>query len=484
MFSNSSSTDCSQAPVSDIPVVKVNGKLTRSMATFRDEKLVSAVKRQIVTAFNANAVHDYEHHIDLTIEALLDLLRVKGPQLDLMPILSFFSFDTICRLAFSDTLDLMANQTDLDNVLEAGRARFRYWHKWFPIPAIESFLFKNRFVPSGGTPSSLGDLAKKRLQARLEKGGAGVHHDLLDRLLQARGRDSNTFSLPVVMGLTVSIIHAGSETTAHTVGNVLWDLLRHPEVYQRLKTDIRSAGLSSPPHLAEVRSVPYIEACIKESMRMANLITDPFERVVPANGATICGVWVPGGTVVCMYCTLHHFETHHLTTTAANAAALAYDSSIYGQDVNEFNPDRWLRGTDQDHVAMERATFAFSQGKRNCIGMHLAWAEMLKLLPAILNEFDVSVYCKVNVTEAMLTRLVLLDRAGSTRFGPESRCYDDVLHGGLAGDSNPSQRVRGQRRFTTQYSVPKVWNGPDSSRIRSRAVRLAFLCCRDYGDRP
>jgi hypothetical protein len=83
-----------------------------------------------------------------------------------------------------------------------------------------------------------------------------------------------------------------------------------------------------------------------------------------------------------------------LTNEACNAGALAHDKSIYGEDADEYNPERWLQGTAQQHAAMERANFAFSQGKRNCLGIHLAWAEMLKLFPAILNEFDVSCCCE------------------------------------------------------------------------------------------
>lgn len=304
----------------DVPVVKVNGKLTRSMATFRDEKFVSAVKRQISSAFNANAVHDYEHHIDLTVEAFLDVMHVKGPHIDLMPILSFFSFDTICRLAFSDAFNLVSNQSDLDNVIEGGRDRFRYWHKYFAIPGLESLLFKNRFVPSAGTPTQLGVLAKKRLESRLEKGGAGTANDLLDRFLQAGQKDPEIFQLPVIMGLTISVIHAGSETTAHTLANVFWDLLKNPEIYRRLKADIRGAGFSSPPTEAEVRKVPFVEACIKESTRMHNLVSDPFERLVPAGGATILGVWVPGGTVVCMCTSLPPLsETDHSSHQCSGA---------------------------------------------------------------------------------------------------------------------------------------------------------------------
>ncbi|ETN37085.1 uncharacterized protein HMPREF1541_08075 [Cyphellophora europaea CBS 101466] len=361
-----------KAPSYDVPVLKVNGKLTRSIATIRDEKLLSAIKRQVTTAFSAKSMHDYEHHVDLTIEAFLDVLHVKGPYLDLMPILSFFTFDTICRLAFSDTLNLMSNQSDMDNVLQAGRDRFVYWHKWFAIPKIEGLLFKNRFTPSSSNPSKLGELAKKRFEERLEKGGVGIHQDLLDRYFQAREKDPQTFSTTIIMGMTMSTIHAGSETTAHTLANTFWDLLKHPDVYRRLKEEIRNAGFSSPPMEAEVRKVPFIEACIKESTRLHNLLNDPFERVVPPEGATIAGTWIPGGTIV-----------------GINTAVLGRDTTLYGENADQYVPDRWLSGTPQQHAAMERSNFAFSQGKRNCLGLHMAWTEMLKLLPAILNEFDI-----------------------------------------------------------------------------------------------
>ena len=80
-----------------------------------------------------------------------------------------------------------------------------------------------------------------------------------------------------------------------------------------------------------------------------------------------------------------------LTDLASNTAVLGRDTTLYGENADQYVPDRWLSGTPQQHAAMERSNFAFSQGKRNCLGLHMAWTEMLKLLPAILNEFDVSV---------------------------------------------------------------------------------------------
>lgn len=153
--------------------------------------------------------------MDLTIQHFLSNLKSHGSRVDLVPLLSFFSFDTICRLAFSDAL---GSQADCEAALEGGRQRFRYWHKWFAVPDLESLLYKNRFRPGAGTPSALGSLAQKRLADRIEKGGAGVHNDLLDRFLQAQKGDPATFNTSLVMGLGESISVSASDcfSVAHS----------------------------------------------------------------------------------------------------------------------------------------------------------------------------------------------------------------------------------------------------------------------------
>lgn len=41
--------------------------------------------------------------------------------------------------------------------------------------------------------------------------------------------------------------------------------------------------------------LPYLTAVLKESMRICSPTPRLFSRVVPSNGASIIGYWVPGG---------------------------------------------------------------------------------------------------------------------------------------------------------------------------------------------
>ncbi|KAH0151980.1 hypothetical protein KCU67_g10022, partial [Aureobasidium melanogenum] len=91
-----------------------------------------------------------------------------------------------------------------------------------------------------------------------------------------------------------------------------------------------------------------------------------------SDDAVIAGVPVPRGTIVAM-----------------NTAGLNTDPSIWGQDVEVFRPERWLEASEEQRVLMHRANLTFSAGKRICLGMHIAWMEMKKVIPALVMNFDI-----------------------------------------------------------------------------------------------
>jgi len=93
---------------------------------------------------------------------------------------------------------------------------------------------------------------------------------------------------------------------ADTVGNTLMvgthRLLKHPEAMQKLKAELVQAWPSldeSGPTLRDLEKLPYLNAVIKESLRLSSGVVSGLLRVVPPSGATIAGVNVPPG--VCRY---------------------------------------------------------------------------------------------------------------------------------------------------------------------------------------
>jgi cytochrome P450 len=86
---------------------------------------------------------------------------------------------------------------------------------------------------------------------------------------------------------------------ADTVGNALMvgthHLLQQPAVLQTLKKELLNAWPTLPqePKLRELESLPYLNAVIKESLRMSSGVVSGLLRVVPPTGAMINGVTVP-----------------------------------------------------------------------------------------------------------------------------------------------------------------------------------------------
>src|ERR1700761_2807851 len=87
--------------------------------------------------------------------------------------------------------------------------------------------------------------------------------------------------------------------------------------------------------------MPLSQACLKEAMRLHPGVAYPLERYVPPEGATICGVELPGGTNV-----------------SITAPVVHVDKTVYGEDADAFRPERWLEAEPERLKLMERSFLA------------------------------------------------------------------------------------------------------------------------------
>lgn len=70
--------------------------------------------------------------------------------------------------------------------------------------------------------------------------------------------------------------------------------------------------------------------------------------------------------------------------------AILHDKSVYGQDVDVFNPERFLHpdGSLNESVPFPQAVFGY--GRRACPGQDLAGATMWMAIVSILAAFDIT----------------------------------------------------------------------------------------------
>ena len=230
-------------------------------------------------------------------------------------------------------------------------------------------------------------LSKLEKQAPTDNNGrsATKQIDLLAKFLRAKNDFPDTVDDRAVLGLTLSMVNAGSDTTATTLAAIFYHLLNNPEPMRKLISELDTYCLLSPNNnspaalqacistFAEAQKLPYLDACIKETFRLHPALGGQLsERVVPPSGATISGSHIPGGTTVSSSSWLVH---RHKPT--------------FGDDADLYRPERWLHSSHEQLSAMNKALLTFGAGPHTCVGKNIALLEIYKLVPSVLRAFEV-----------------------------------------------------------------------------------------------
>jgi cytochrome P450 len=153
----------------------------------------------------------------------------------------------------------------------------------------------------------------------------------------------------------MDLIFAGTDSTGMNLATTFFQLARHAEKHSRLHQEL----LNAPP-TADLQTLPYLRAVIRESLRISMANPTRLPRVVPTNGWSFAGYSFPSGTNV--GCALH---------------TLHFNPAIYAAPF-DFRPERWLDDTEDNMVTpeMNRDHIPFGLGTRSCIAKNLAMAEL------------------------------------------------------------------------------------------------------------
>ena len=119
-------------------------------------------------------------------------------------------------------------------------------------------------------------------------------------------------------------------------------------------------SLSDPPKYHETSKMPYLLAVLRESSRIFPAASAKFMRTVPAGGAMISGKYLPEGTNI-----------------GSNSWVLHHNKEIFGEDADNFRPERWLEGPERVNM-MSKYDFSFGMGARDCAGKQFALVEVQK----------------------------------------------------------------------------------------------------------
>jgi len=95
---------------------------------------------------------------------------------------------------------------------------------------------------------------------------------------------------------------AGSDTSATVIRVVFLYLMTSPSMQAKVRAEIddgiKNGTISNPIKDFEARKLTYLQAVIKEALRLWPPVTGLVQKVVPPEGDTVNGVFVPGGTYI------------------------------------------------------------------------------------------------------------------------------------------------------------------------------------------
>lgn len=200
----------------------------------------------------------------------------------------------------------------------------------------------------------------------------------------------------------VLIATAGSETTAWAITITTYHLMRSPAVLDRLRREL--SNLPIPPgdpvaQWTDLERLPYLTAVLKEGLRLAGGMLSRLPRVYD-KPITYKNWVIPAGTPVAM--------TPHL---------VLIDENIF-PNPRKFDPERWLDGLPEgkNTSRLDKYIVSFGKGSRNCIGVHLAWAQMYMCVAAMSQRYTLEMYetdeSDVTPSRDLFTAGVKLDSKG------------------------------------------------------------------------
>jgi cytochrome P450 len=182
-------------------------------------------------------------------------------------------------------------------------------------------------------------------------------------LVEARDENGEPMGEDELVDEMFTLLMAGHETTATSLAWIVWHLLNHPEAMETLRREIADVTGGGPLEAQHLPRLEYLDAVIKESMRLTPVATMVARRLhAPAR---IGGIDLPAGTSV-----------------GANIY-MAHRRPDVWPDPERFDPTRFAGARPNPFTF-----FPFGGGVRRCLGAAMATFEIKTVLPEIVSRVD------------------------------------------------------------------------------------------------
>lgn len=346
----------------------------------------SRQRRILTPGFSQKRIAGYMH---LMVAATQDCLRSELPAqrgdsalVDVSELTTHIAMDVILRTLFSQsaTREQAAIMSIATRTLTRQSMREAYWAfippDWMPHPGRST---KRRSV------AVINRLIATQIAARRrETASTNPSSDVLAMLLAARDdapdAPNATLSAQEVHDNCMLLFGAGFDTTSSALTWWIGLMATHPPAVATLRDELDAADAQAPATPENVARLPYLNATIKEAMRLYPPSTALFTRIAKCD-VVIEGTPVAKGTLA----VIPIWQLHR--------------DARWFPDPESFRPERFLQGA----TPIPRGAFMpFGAGPHFCLGQHFASIEMALVAAAIIRQFDLSLDADTRLPEAVV----------------------------------------------------------------------------------
>ncbi|MDN5757123.1 MAG: cytochrome P450 [Tomitella sp.] len=356
------------------PLQKLRPTLGDGLFTaHNDEPNWAKGHRILAPAFTAPAMRSYHATMRETAHEMVATWDSAPGYLDVADEMTKLTFETIGRVGFGYRFGAFSQAqqdpfvTAMLRVLEFSQSA------GMPVPGLDAVLNRKRIAANNADIDTLHEVVQEVVAARRTEPDTR-HSDLLELMLTSKDEDTGAVLDDAnIVHQVLTFLAAGYETTSSALSFALWFLATRPDVLEQAQQEVDAAWPDETlPNITfeQVPKLRYLRRVIDESLRLWPTAPGYFRQ---AKEHTSLGDYEfeAGASVLVVVLQLHR------------------DVTVWGDDADEFNTDRFLPKNIKARPGQSYKPFG--TGMRACIGRQFAYHEMLIALATLVRRYEFSV---------------------------------------------------------------------------------------------
>ncbi|PKY39446.1 cytochrome P450 [Rhizophagus irregularis] len=310
----------------------------------------------------------FEEETKILINILQEAAK-KGDVIDLQDIFFRFTLDSFGKITFETDFGSLTNPNEPVQFAEAFDFVQTMIDKRFinPIWPITELLTKDG-AKMRYSCKYLSNYAYNIVKKRRDNEGSLKNNDILSMFMNAEINDENgnmrKLSDKELRDIVLNLLIAGRDTTAQAISWMMYNIMVHPDVEEKLIKEANSSENLIPSY-DEIKKFKYAHAVFHETLRL-------HPSVPKNNKLCIKDDVLPNGIPI-----------HAGEWVSWSSWAMGRDERIWGKDAQKFIPDRFLENERPNQYKFN----SFNCGPRICLGQNFATVEALTVATTILKQF-------------------------------------------------------------------------------------------------